>query len=151
MDFRSFLDTLSYKGVGILLWTEDRDGNIRVLLSRRRLPSLLGDAYSVGIASGDKGSNETDEDAALRVAHDELGINIDRRSLQLFYREKEGGVSLTLFSCHLNSMVKPKDGRGYTDSLWYVLPDDSLIADADNLTVSELKEFRASLKIQKIS
>ena len=151
MDFKVFLDSLSYKGTGVLLWTEDKDGNIRVLLSRRRLPSLLGDAASVAIPSGDRGSNEKNEDAAIRIVHDELGLNIEKNGLECFYREEAGGVSLTLYSYHLNSMIRVKDGHDYSGSMWYILPDDAIIPDADNLTISELRAFGESLRKRRIS
>lgn len=151
MDFKVFLDSLSYKDTGVLLWTEDRDGNIRVLLSRRRLPSLLGDAASVAIPSGDRGSNEKNEDAAIRIVHDELGLNIEKNRLECFYSEEAGGVSLTLYSYHLNSMIRVKDGHDYSGSMWYILPDDAIIPDADNLTISELRAFGESLRKRRIS
>lgn len=151
MDFRSFLETLSYRGTGVLLWTEDKEGNIRVLLSRRRMPSLLGDAFSVAIPTGDRGTEERKEDAAVRVVHDELGLNIGKDEINEFYSATAGGVSITVFACHVKSMLKAKDGRGYTDSMWYVLPEDCTVPDADNLTIAELKAFRCTQQNQKVS
>ena len=68
-----------------------------------------------------------------------------------FYSATAGGVSITVFACHVKSMLKAKDGRGYTDSMWYVLPEDCIVPDADNLTIAELKAFRCTQQNQKVS
>ena len=105
----------------------------------------------MAIPSGDRGSNEKNEDAAIRIVHDELGLNIEKNRLECFYSEEAGGVSLTLYSYHLNSMIRVKDGHDYSGSMWYILPDDAIIPDADNLTISELRAFGESLRKRRIS
>lgn len=146
MDIEKIADAFTYHGAGILFWTADREGEIWVLLARRRMRSLLGDAYKFAIPTGQLAEGEDSLSAAMRIAHDEAGICTDRNKAELFWNISTGNLSLALYSYRLSSFLKPKRGTMYSQGEWFRISSEALIEDADCLTREELKVFRHSLE-----
>ena len=149
MDIDRIADCFSYHGSGILFWTVDREGNTWVLLTRRRMRSMLGDACTFAIPTGSVMEKEDSLSAAMRVAHDDVGINTDRNKAMMFWNVKEGNVSLALYSYRVPSAFRAKCSGNYSVGEWFLLSPDNSIEDSDYLTREELRVFTESIEEKK--
>ncbi len=140
-----FFPFFNMKIAGTLFWTSDKYGNTWVLLARRRKDSALGRIYTYTIPCVDVGNGEDVLSAAARAGHDELGLMTDKAEMQRFWNVETDNIVMSLYSQRLASMKMPKCKGMYFDALWFCLPDDCHIEDADSLLASELEAFASSL------
>ena len=151
MDIKEVTGHFSYKVAGTLYWTEDREGNIWVLLARRTFDSVLGRVYTYTIHTVELKSGEDFLEAAARASHDELGIMPDTASMERFFFASSGGIEVSLFSKQLTGKMAAKCNGMYKDALWFCLPDDCRIEDGDLLLRDELKAFRIINRSRRIA
>lgn len=144
-------DAFAYSAAGTLFWREDRDGSIWVLLARRRVPMMLGPVYSFSIPLAVIRNGESPEEAAVRAAHDELGLMADTSVIEPFWNASAGRLSVSLFSRKVQSQLFPKCRGSYGDGSWFCLPEDGNIEDADQLTREELRSFWKKVRKQNAS
>ena len=145
MDLSTIANSIEYNGAGTLFWTTDKNGDIWVLLARRRESSILGRGYTFSIPVVSASEHETSEEAAARAAHDELGLMPVSSGAVEFWDIGEGRISMHLYAQHLSSMKKPKCRNNYIDATWICLPDDYVVEDGDILLRDELKAFRKAV------
>ena len=143
------LSWFEFKAAGTLFWTSDRDGNLWILLARRRMDSPTGRIYTYTIPTVCPDAGDDMLSAAARAGHDELGLMTNKREMNMFWSVNLENVSIALFSQHLSSMKTPKCNGMYTDASWFCMPDDFRIEDSDSLLPVELKSFADSLNERK--
>ena len=149
MDLSSITQSSDCRRAGTLFWTTDMNGNIWVLLARRRVNAILGRAYTFTIPTVSLNEDEREEDGAARAGHDELGLMPVKTSFVEFWRIDEGKISMHLYAQRLSSMKKPKCRNNYHDATWICLPDDCMIEDGDILLRDELKAFKNAIFAKK--
>ena len=69
MDLSSITQSIDCRRAGTLFWTTDMNGNIWVLLARRRVNAILGRAYTFTIPTVSLNEDEREEDGAARAGH----------------------------------------------------------------------------------